>query len=234
MGIKKDPDIDYKNEILTCIRENPGGLTTTDIKNILGYSRPTIYKYLKILEDENEILSRKIGAYTLYFSSKTGFFPLKTITSYYKALLKGIKANLPNNVKAMKKLGRDIAKEVKFKHSDNIFKALKEIVSDPYPKILLESFRIYFPFFDLFQPELGIEIIEIDNLGNNATYRFRNSIFCENSEDYIYHMYITCGIIEVVLSGVLKREVVSNVEKIHISDNIEESYFDLSIKINNN
>ena len=231
MEVKKDSDIDYESEILTCIRENPGGLTTTDIKNILGYSRPTVYKYLKNLEDENEIFSRKIGAYTLYFSSKAGLFSIKTITSYYKALLKALKANLNDDVKAMKKIGREIANEVKFNHSDNIFKALKELVSDPYPKILLESFKIYFPFFDFFQPDLTIEMIQIDELGTSATYRFRNSVFCEDSEDYIHHMNITSGIIEVVLSGVLKREVISNVEKIHISDNTEESYFDLSIMI---
>jgi len=231
MEVKKDSDIDYESEILTCIRENPGGLTTTDIKNILGYSRPTIYKYLKILEDENEIFSRKIGAYTLYFSSKAGLFSIKTITSYYKALLKALKANLNDDIRLMKKIGREIADEVKFKHSDNIFRALKELVSDPYPKILLESFKIYFPFFDFFQPELSIEIIDIDELGTNATYRFRNSVFWEDSEDYIHHMYITSGIIEVVLSGVLKREVVSVIEELHISNNKNESYFDLSIKI---
>ena len=104
MSTKKDSDIDYEQEILTCIRENPGGLTATDMKNLLGYSRPTIYKYLKNLEDENEIFNRKIGAYTLYFNSKTGLHPLKTITSYYKQLLKGLKANYPDEVEVMKKI----------------------------------------------------------------------------------------------------------------------------------
>ena len=231
MSTKKDSDIDYEQEILTCIRENPGGLTATDMKNLLGYSRPTVYKYLKNLEDENEIFSRKIGAYTLYFNSKTGLYPLKTITSYYKELLKGLKENYPDDVEVMKKIGRAIAREMKFKHSDNVYKALKELVSDPYPKVLLESFVVYYPFYDLFQPELDIELIEIDEQGKNALFRFRNSIFCEDSEDYIFHIYITSGVAEVLLARFSKREVVSNVEKIHISDNIEESYFDLSIKI---
>ena len=83
-----------------------------DIKNILGYSRPTIYKYLKILEDENEIFSRKIGAYTLYFSSKAGLFSIKTITSYYKALLKALKANLNDDKMVMKKNREEIQQRI--------------------------------------------------------------------------------------------------------------------------
>ena len=52
---KKD-HINYEYVILELIRDNPGGLTITDIANDTGFSRNTVSKYVSILELKNQSL----------------------------------------------------------------------------------------------------------------------------------------------------------------------------------
>ncbi|MEX2689081.1 MAG: winged helix-turn-helix transcriptional regulator [Candidatus Njordarchaeia archaeon] len=55
-----------EKKILAVLRENPMGLTTTDIAKIVNISRLTATKYLEILKGKGLIHERKIGAYRIW------------------------------------------------------------------------------------------------------------------------------------------------------------------------
>lgn len=130
-----------------------------------------------------------------------------------------------------KTIGKKASIKIKFPFSPTVLKQLKTIRDHPISRLHLEVFKNFYPSYDIFQPNVEISILEIDSEGKNATYRFQNSIFLEDSEDYIYHIYIMSGITEGILSRALKTDVLCNIKKIHVSDDKEQSYFDISIKI---
>jgi hypothetical protein len=101
----------------------------------------------------------------------------------------------------------------------------------PISRLHLESFKNFYPVYDIFQPNVEISIIDIDLKGKNATFRFKNSLFLEDNDDYIYHIYIMCGITEGILARELKSEVLCSIKEIHVGENKDESYFDIIIQI---
>ena len=228
---KKGAGIEYEFEILECIRNHPGGMTITDIADLKSYSRNTVSKYVSILELKNLVFTRKIGAYKLYFSAASSFLPNKTVLSYYKSLLTGLKEFFPNKAQAFKEIGKMGANKIDFAFGPKVYRQLKSFKGHPISTIHLEVFKDFYPTYDIFQPNIEISVLSSNVEEKKATYRFKNSIFLENSEDFIYHIYIACGITEGVLERELKRPVECNVEEIYVSKDKEESYFDLSIKI---
>ncbi|MFW9938485.1 MAG: winged helix-turn-helix transcriptional regulator [Candidatus Thorarchaeota archaeon] len=228
---KKKNTIDHELVILECIRDNPGGVTISDIANITKFSRNTISKYVSILERTDQIFSKKVGAYKLYFSMKKSYIPYETAITYYKALLSKIKKYFPNMENIAKKIGREAVKDIKFTFGPSMYKQLKSIKDHPISRIHLEGFKNFYSAYDIFQPNIDISILKIDPEGKKATYRFKNSVFLEDSDDFIYHLYIMCGISEGILTKVLKTEISCEIEQIYISDNKEKSFFDLKIKI---
>ena len=229
--MNKKNAIDHEFVILESIRDNPGGVTASDIAKITKFSRNTVSKYVRSLEVTSQIFSKKVGAYKLYFAVEKRYIPSETAISYYKALLSKIKKYFPDKEEMAKKIGREAVKDIKFTFGPSIYKQLKSIKDHPISRIHLESFKSYYSAYDIFQPNIDISILKIDAEGKSATYRFKNSIFLESSDDFIYHLYIMCGISEGILNRVLKTEVSCEIEQISISDNKEESFFDISIKI---
>ncbi|MFX0042728.1 MAG: hypothetical protein ACFE8L_07440 [Candidatus Hodarchaeota archaeon] len=130
-----------------------------------------------------------------------------------------------------KKIGREAVKDIKFAFGPSIYKQLKSIKDHPISRIHLESFKSFYSAYDIFQPNVDISILKINAEGKSATYRFKNSVFLEDTDDFIYHIYIMCGISEGILNKVLKTEVLCEIEQISISDNKDESFFDITIKI---
>ncbi|MBD3195031.1 MAG: hypothetical protein GF317_08260 [Candidatus Lokiarchaeota archaeon] len=188
-------------------------------------------KYVNILELKNKVYKKKIGAYSLYFSAEETYLPNSLVLSYYKALLKGLKTRYPIKRNEIKEIAADFADEIKFSFSPKIYKQLKNLKAHPISKIHLEIFKNFYPAYDIFQPNIEISILEVDNEGKKAIYRFRNSIFLENNEDYIYHLYFMSGLTQGILSRELKTEVICNIENYHISDDKKDSYFDISLRI---
>ncbi|MFX1408259.1 MAG: hypothetical protein ACFFBW_15015 [Promethearchaeota archaeon] len=228
---KKGTGIEYEFEILESIRNHPGGMTITDIADLKSYSRNTVSKYVSILELKNLVFTRKIGAYKLYFSATSSYLPNKTVLSYYKSLLMGLKEFFPNKEHAFKEIGKMGVNKIDFAFGPKVYKQLKSFKGHPISTIHLQVFKDFYPTYDIFQPNIEISVLNSNIKEKKATYRFKNSLFLENSEDYIYHIYIACGITEGVLERELKTPVECNVEKIYVSKKKEDSYFDLSIKI---
>ncbi len=223
--------IDYETKIMDCIRENPSGITITDIAKEKGYSRNTISKYVSMLEIKQKIFKRKVGAYNLYFSSKKSFFPKEIISSYYKALLSGLKKNFPNNEEVFKDIGRSSLEYIDFSFGPTVKKGLKNLRNISIPKIYFEVFGKFYPSYDILQPSIEISEPIMDESGNRAVYRFTNSEFLDKTKDFIYHFYIVSGIIEALWEREVGRPVECKVEKINVANKKEDAFFELSIEI---
>jgi len=216
---------------LQSVRNHPSGVTITDIADLLGFSRNTVSKYINILELKNKIYKKKVGAYSLYFSSEESYLPNSLILSYYKAFLKGLRKNFPNKEEVFKNIGRNQANMIKFSFSPNIYKQLKSLKGHPVSKIHLEMFKEFYSAYDIFQPNVEISILDVDPEGQKAVYRFKNSVFLDDNDLYIYHIYLMTGITQTILEKELGRDVICKVENYHISDDKRDSYFDISITL---
>ncbi|MFX1445606.1 MAG: hypothetical protein ACFFHV_19495 [Promethearchaeota archaeon] len=223
--------IEYEFEILDFIKNHPSGASITDIANEKKYSRNTVSKYVSILELKNLIFSKKVGTSKLFFSTKKSNLPYQLILTYYKMLLKGLKGNYPKNEQIFKKIGREGSKEIVFDLGSKITKQLRALKGHPISKIHFEAFKDFYRSFDILQPNVKISIINNDSQSEKVVYRFKNSEFLERSDDYVYHIYLACGIAEERISRELERPITVEIEKIHIADNKEDSYFDLSVNL---
>jgi predicted ArsR family transcriptional regulator len=56
-----------KEKILTILKENPKGLTTIKIANLVGVHRNTIPRYLYELKGEERVQIREIGSAKLFY-----------------------------------------------------------------------------------------------------------------------------------------------------------------------
>jgi len=230
-SISKKEDIDHEYEILEFIKDNPGGVTVSDIVKNKGFSRNTISKYVSILEIREKIFHKKVGAYKLYFSTKKHYLPLETSMSYYKAIIKNFKDFFPDAVDIAKKIGKESVPHIRFPFGRTIKKQLKNLKNNPITEAHLEAFKTFYAAYDIFQPDIQIEIQEISDEGNRAVYRFSNSRFLEDSKDYIFHIYMMSGITEGLIENSIHREVKVDVKTVHMGNSKENSYFDIEIWI---
>lgn len=229
--INKREDIDHEYEILEFIKDNPGGVTVSDIVKNKGYSRNTVSKYVAILDIKGKVFNKKVGAYKQYFSTKKHYLPFDTSISYYKAILLNLKEEFPDMQTIAKKMGRNSVSHIIFPFGPTVKRQLRALKNHPITKAHLEAFATFYAAYDIFQPEVKISILEDDENGQRAVYRFTNSLFLEDSDDYIYHLYLMAGITEGILENAISRKVSVDVKNVHIGKNREQSYFDLEIQI---
>jgi hypothetical protein len=227
----KKNSINHEYVILEAIRDNPGGVTASDIANFTKFSRNTVSKYVALLEVKNQIFSKKIGAYKLYFATKRSYIPLELAISYYKALISRFKKYIPDTGGLAKKIGKEAVVDIKFTFGPSILKQMKNLKDNPISRVHLESFKSFYPVYDPFSPDIEITIVNIDPKGMSATFRFKNSPFLLDTKDFDYHIYIICGITEGILERELKTKVSCEVKEIHPSEKKEEAYFDIIIKL---
>ena len=223
--------INHEFEILEYIRDKPGGVTVSDIAKFTGFSRNTVSKYVSILELKEQIFSKKIGAYRLFFTTKRNFIPLELAISYYKALISRFKKYIPDTGELAKKVGKEAIKDIKFTFGDNVYKQMKSLKNNPISRVHLESFKSFYPTYDPFSPDIEISIINIDPKGKSATFRFKNSPFLTDTKDFDYHIYIIAGITEGILERELKVKVSCEIKDIHPSKQKDDAFFDIIIKL---
>ncbi len=228
---KKNHGKDYEAEILEYIKQNPGGVTITDIANGTEHSRNTVAKYISILKNKNKVFLRKIGAYHLYFIGREGYFPKEITLTYYKAILAGLRKHFPDKEQVFKQIGREALQYIDFSFGPTIKRQMKVIKGSPIIKLYFEVFKNFYTSYDLLQPTIEISDPEIDETGMRAKYRFTKSEFLEDTDEFIYHFHMAVGIMEVILSREIGRPVECFIEKIHISDSKEDSYVEISVNI---
>ncbi|MFW9971158.1 MAG: MarR family transcriptional regulator [Candidatus Odinarchaeota archaeon] len=229
--INKNRMKNHEFVILEYIRDNPGGVTVSDIANFTKFSRNTVSKYVAVLEAKNQIFSKKVGAYKLYFTTKRSYIPLELAISYYKALISRFKKYIPETEGLAKKIGKEAVTDIKFSFGPSILKQMRSLKDNPISRVHLESFKNFYPVYDPFSPEIEITIVDIDPNGKSATFRFKNSPFLLNTNEFDYHIYIICGITEGILERELKTKVSCEVKKIQPSEKKDDAYFDIVVKL---
>lgn len=219
-----------ESEILEYIKEKPNGMTITEISKNKGFSRNTVSKYISILELKKKIVSKKIGAYRLYFSPETKVLSKMFPNVYYKALLAGLKNGFPDAEEIFKKIGRNSLEFI-----DNYFTPSKsEKLKSKKINLLL---KLYYDMFGKFNPSLNIiqPTIKLSKRKKEGTTKFilrlTNCEFLDNSYKFIYHYHIVAGLIEAIWKKKINRDAVCNVETVHVSDDKEHSYIEFSIEV---
>jgi DNA-binding MarR family transcriptional regulator len=220
--------IDYKQEILNVLEDNPFGLTITEISDKTSFHRNTVSKYVNILEAESLLNKKKISAARLYFSKKRKKLRKNLVVNFIQALLGAIKEKFPDEKEAIKEIGRKIPLDFDFPignlYRDEFKKAKKS--KDIVPKLKL--FKEFYNAFDFFQDDLEISIIKLNK--NKITYRLSGSEFLEQEGKYLYFYFIACGITEATYLNNLNLKIECNVEKFHLTGNPKENFIDITLK----
>lgn len=236
-AISKNNDvvIDYETEILDYIRENPSGVTITDISNAMSYSRNTVSKYTAILQLKGKIYSEPVGRYNLLFSAKKTFIPKNLIISMYKALFLAIKSKLPKKERLYIEIGKELQKNFDYRYSKGFFD------NEIKKKEGLKNLKDYKPHFEYFievfnssnilQDPAQVTLLRYENDEKTAVYRIQNSEFLGTNDDYVFYFYMIAGIIEAYLGEEMDRKVTCEILDIKPSDIMEDSYVDLSVSI---
>lgn len=222
--------IDYESEILEYIKNNSRGVSNTEIAKEKKFSRNTVAKYTSILEQKKLIFKKKIGTSKLFFSIEYTNYPSSLILSYCKSLLKGFKTIIPNDKKRMKDIGKMGAKYINLTMPSGFLESLNTTNEELFLEFYVELFKNLYTSFDFLQPNIEITVLEHDAKSGIAVFRFTNSTFLVKVEDFIYHLYYVCGLAEERISNAVNNPVTVDIEKIHIDDVKEFSYYDLSIR----
>lgn len=200
---------DYNQEILDYLLDNPSGLTITDISEGINTSRITVSKYVGILEAQEEVTNRKIGAYKLYYNANKSLIPKRVMLSYYTGLLSGLKKEITDHEK-YKDFGRTIADFMEFPYGSGFPENIKNS-KDNYRKYL-KYFGKTLPYIDfIYEEKPNIEIIVEEN---KAIYTLTKISLFDKSENFDVHYFIASGVIERIISKSLQRDVRCNVKEI--------------------
>jgi hypothetical protein len=221
---------DFEKMILNHLSRYPSGLTITDISKGIKASRNTVSKYISILEIKEEVFTRKVGAYTLYYNSERNFLPRENILNFYKVLISCLKTKYPYNEAFFKEIGKKIGNSYTMPIGSSLIKEF-DSKKNASIKDFLTMFGDFYSYLDFLQGSINISQIKFNEQGNKAIYRFKDSILLEDTDDFIYHFYTVCGLIELTLTRELKKTVNCNVEKINISTQKDESFIEISLEI---
>jgi len=213
---------EYEQLILDHVNHFPSGLTIADISKNLGISRITISKYISVLEAKEKVLSKSIGAYTLYLPLERTFIPWTLVNSYYQGLLKGLSEEFPEDKEeAFKRIGLNMNKFITFPLGSDFPEEVLKPEKGSYRK-LLEYYAKSHETMDLiFGGSIEIEV-DINDEGNEAKYSFKNIKLLKENKDFILHFYIMCGMIERTLEDSIDKKVNCKIEKIY-DNNVELS-----------
>ncbi|WXG42341.1 MAG: hypothetical protein WED07_16505 [Candidatus Freyarchaeum deiterrae] len=187
-------------------------------------SRNTVSKYVASLEAKKKVISKRIGAYNLYLSAERKYLPRERMVNFSKEILSGLKRYFPNQEQNFKKIGSEFGKYFNFRFPEVIDSSLTN-------RNFLELFGDTFNIQDPFQLQTEIKIVELNEKGNKALYRFKKSSFLEDLDDCSYLFYVLCGVVETVISRYFKRTAKCDVVTLKISDKKDESFADISIEI---
>ncbi|TFF97809.1 MAG: hypothetical protein EU547_03315 [Promethearchaeota archaeon] len=215
---KKSAD-EYMKDILSYINQNPSGMTITDIAEGIDSSRVTVGKYIAILLERDEVFYKKIGAYKLYFNSKSEFIPRDMVYSYFKGFLSGIDEVIDDKSK-LKEIGSVIAGHMDFPYGSKF----PEKVLPKNNKNSVNEFLKYFgqiiPFVQfLYRNKINVET-NVDKKAKRALYRISN---LGNLEKFMQnHFYIMTGVIEKSILKKLNMNARCQIEKIDIENRLLE------------
>ena len=220
----------FEQKILDFLNFNPAGSTITDIANGIDASRNTVKKYIKILEKADKVYRRRIGNYNLCFSADH-LSQLEQFLKLYKGLLYGLKKEFPNQEEVFKNVGRHIADyyTLPMGHILDILKGLDFSQKKPSLKTLTDTFENIVPYKEIFQDPIELIGINVDKENSEINLEYTNSSFLEDTDDFIYHIYINFGYLQALYEKLLKKSLNFTVEDISIANDKESSLIKISI-----
>ena len=208
---------DFEVEILNYLNEKTSGQTITDIANGIDSTRITVSKYINGLEKEDKIFTKKIGAYTLYFSSERSSVPRNLAMGFYEGILVWLKDEI-TDMERFRNLGFTVAKSLPMPTGE-YFEKLLPPNKTPIKK-LLKYFGKVFTYYDfLFDERLKVDII-VDDEGLSAIYKLYNINLLEKPEIYNGHFYLMSGVIQSFVSSWLRQETTCKVDYIDAENKV--------------
>ncbi|MFX1444506.1 MAG: hypothetical protein ACFFHV_13920 [Promethearchaeota archaeon] len=225
-GIKPRSPEKYEEMILDYVKQYPSGITITDISKGITVSRITVNKYVLVLEAKEQLFSKTIGAYKLYFATERRFIPKRAIIAFYQGLLSGIAAEISaeNKESIFKNIGLNMDKFITFPVGSRFPKEIRQPKNGSY-RDLFEYYAEIYDSMDYVIEEFADIKVSINDKGNKAIYTFKDVEFLEREKYFIVHFYIVSGMIQKTLSKLINKKVICKVEKVY-GNNV-----DLSIEI---
>jgi predicted hydrocarbon binding protein len=220
----------YEKEILEFIKNASSGITITDIYNGLEkegrpISRTTIDKYITKLEAKEEIISKKIGAYSLYRSSDVELVSVNTVRLTYVALLVGFKEKMVGELKEnFKHIGRKYNDYIIFPVGSEIPEEVTIPNSEGSYKKLLKYYARRYTYMD-YVINKDVIVDPVFETNNKVVYRFSNVRYIPEIEGFNLHFYVIAGVIEGIFERVTGKKVQCEVTR------IENDQVDLLIEI---
>ncbi|MBD3212457.1 MAG: hypothetical protein GF311_07600 [Candidatus Lokiarchaeota archaeon] len=210
---------EYIKEILSYINENPSGVTITDIAKGVDTSRVTAGKYIAILLERQEVFFKEIGAYKLYYSTKSKLIPRELIYSYFTGLLSGL-SEITDDKENLALIGKAISQRTDFPYGSKF----PDTVLPKNNGTSVIEFLTYFGSMIPFIPFVYRNRIEVETKINKkekkAFYRIKN--LQDLSEFMQNHFYIMVGVIEHSIKKKLGMDVKCVIEGMDFENNIVE------------
>ena len=119
--------------------------------------------------------------------------------------------------------------QFEFPIGKSYIKEIEKVKTEGDARAQMEIFREFYNSFDFLQDD--VEIIPIELSNNKAVYRYKNSEFFEDCDDYLYYYYIVCGLAEGLFMQYFNRKVNCRIINHKILENKEDSFVDISIEI---
>lgn len=222
--------INWAEEILNYLRENPFGVTITDIAEGMNpqTTRVTVHKYIKLLLEQGKVFAREVGVYNLYYSSERILVPINFVNKFYIGMLTGLKDKFSSK-KDFKELGYNIADAMIKELVEQFPKSLRDQIKSF--KDFLQYFAKLYPYFEI-NPDYNLVVEEeISEDGNRALFHFKNTNIFNLSENSEYHFYLLTGMMERSLSRIFRTKIKVEIDSINKN---EKSVKISVIKLNDN
>jgi predicted transcriptional regulator len=223
-------EIDYKKKILECLENNTAGLTITDIAKKTDISRNTIYRYIDILEENDLVFKKKVGAYHLYFTKERDLLSKGLIYIFYKGLLSIFKEKNPNIENLYKEIGRSLAKYVPitlWPPDSESMQTLKKLSN----KFFLKTVGKFLPYLDPLKLRLDLKNIELNEDNNRVIYHYTNVESAKDDPNFINHYYLLTGYAEVKITEIYGKRCKCDIQEFKVSENPEDIYINISLEI---
>ncbi len=200
---------DYDQEILKCLEEGVMGLTITDIAKVLGISRNTVSKYLKVLEIRELVSAQDVGVYRLYFLKTQRAIPPNVLNSLFWGVIAGLKKVFPDHPELFKKVGGEIDKSLNFPliggKLDEIIAWLSQITN----KQFFDAVGFLLPRIFFIAENAYVKSFTIER-DDRAVYLLTNTTLLQK-QDYLYALYIMAGFLESYFWSKYKKKIVCDI-----------------------
>jgi predicted transcriptional regulator len=221
---------DFLQAIMECLNRCSFGQTISDIAKEINSSRNTVYRYLGMLEARGLVFKKVTGNYVLYFSKAKRGESLEQVYPLYLELIRQLRQTFPGKEEQFKDIGRNLAQAKVWELSSEMQERIEKL-KNMSGKEILSSLSTILAQFNLFDKDIKVRIVNLDQGDTRATYHISNSLFLASNSPYAYHFYLFAGFIEQSLQMFLIKKVTCEIHDFKIFSRKEDSYVEVSVEI---